>query len=411
MKIIQVHNYYKIAGGEDTVVKAELEMLQSYGHEVITYYRNNADIRGYLSQISTSIKTIWNHKTYTEFRALLQRQKPDIVHCHNTFPLISPSIYWACAKENTPVVQTIHNYRLLCLNSQLLREIDGHCAICELCLNKRIKYPGIRYRCYRNNLVGSFILALMLFVHRALNTWGKKITTYIFLTEFQKSKFREIFSSARISFDTAATVKPNFVNDQETPTANNKKEKNILFVGRLGKEKGCDILINGIHQYIQKYTPKSFKLKIIGDGPEKMNLQHLVKKLGIQDYVEFTGKIPRAEVLEYMRASMCLVFPSIWYEGFPMTILEAFQQQCPVLAAGTENIKSIISEGYNGLVYQKNDPEDLADKLDEFLSNYILRSDIIKNATYDIMKKYTQESNYKQLLQIYRQAVEQVSHK
>lgn len=197
MKIIQVHNYYQQAGGEDGVVTAELELLCNHGHDVVTYYRRNDDIAAsgnklmaVSSLLKASLQTLWNGETYREFRKVLKSERPDVVHCHNTFPLISPSIYWACAKEKVPVVQTLHNYRLLCLNAFLFRAIkekveprntqstrkggdeltakhkdniskessvysvssvvdksSSGSGICELCVKKSFKWPGVRYRC------------------------------------------------------------------------------------------------------------------------------------------------------------------------------------------------------------------------------------------------------------------------
>ena len=152
MRIIQVHNYYQEAGGEDSVVAAERNMLEAAGHELIPYYKNNDGIVGTWQLIVSSLKTIWNYKAYSEFCQLLKNHRPDVVHCHNTFPLISPAIYWACKKEGVPVVQTLHNYRLLCLNSQFLRySKDNETEVCEKCHKRAFKIPGIKYRCYRGS--------------------------------------------------------------------------------------------------------------------------------------------------------------------------------------------------------------------------------------------------------------------
>ncbi len=406
MKIIQVHNYYKQAGGEDVVVKAELELLRSRGEEVITYYKSNDDISGIVSQLFTCLKTLWNHKSYKEFRTLLQKEKPDVVHCHNTFPLISPAIYWACSKEKTPVVQTLHNYRLLCLNSCLFRQVqEEKSQICELCIKRKFKLPGIKHRCYKNSKVGSAVLSTMILLHTALRTWQNKITKYIFLTEFQRDKFVEAFKEQGVDIREKSVIKPNFVNDVTSFDSKNS-ENYILFVGRLSVEKGCAIALKGFKKYLDKYNGQNLKFKIIGDGPERSKLEKLVKELELGDLVEFSGRICKQDVLEYMSQAQCLVFSSISYETFGLTIVEAFQQKCPVIAADIASVHSVIENNVNGLVYEADNPEDLADKLHLLFTNPTQRESMVLKATGDVENKYSENVNYKQLIQIYQDSID-----
>ena len=200
MKILVVHNHYRLRGGEDTVFDAECRMLEEGGHTVVRYERTNLDVpRGVLGRVRTALGTVWSRRSYREVRELIRRERPDVMHCHNTFPLISPSVYYAAAAEGVPVVQTLHNYRLACLNGYLFRE--GH--VCERCLG-RAPWRGVCLRCYRGSLAASATVAAMLLVHRALGTWRRKVTRYIALTEFSKAKFIE----AGLPAD-KITVKPN----------------------------------------------------------------------------------------------------------------------------------------------------------------------------------------------------------
>jgi len=405
MKIIQVHNYYKQAGGEDTVVKAELELLRANGEEVVTYYKHNDNISGIFSKIATCVKTLWNQHTYKEFRKVIQQEKPDIVHCHNTFPLISPAIYWACSKEGVPVVQTLHNYRLLCLNSSLFRKNEAdQSEICELCINSKFKLLGIKYRCYRNSKPGSAVLSAMILLHIALRTWQNKITKYIFLTEFQREKFSRAFQNQNIDIKKKSTVKPNFVSDSDI--SGGKPTKNyILFVGRLCVEKGCNIALHGFREYLDKSNDKELEFKIIGDGPEKSNLEKLVKQLELEYRVDFTGKVSKRDVLNYMSQAQCLIFSSISYETFGLTIIEAFQQRCPVIAANIGSIHSIIDDNVNGLIYDAHNTADLADKLNSLVTNKTKRKSIVLKAAQHVEGEYTEKTNYKQLIQIYMDAI------
>jgi glycosyltransferase involved in cell wall biosynthesis len=444
MKIIQVHNYYQQAGGEDAVVAAERVMLEKHGNIVVPFYKTNDEIGASSNKLlaigqllKASVNTLWNPQTYREFRKLLQKERPDAVHCHNTFPLISPSIYWACAKEKVPVVQTLHNYRLLCLNAFLFRkaqavrgkplavsqekrskgyELKAKGSICELCVSKKLKWPGIKYRCYRQSLAGSLVIALMLFVHKLIGTYTKKVTAYIALTEFQKQKMIEGGLPAN-----KVWVKPNFIDDREAgsrqplalspsgsadainfPRDSEIAEKNLkanrqmliakidpslssapyaLFVGRLSPEKGCDVLIRAWKLFAQRSGVKSQmseqgtqisdlrslisnnqkpQLLIVGDGPDREALEKLTSDLGPLTSVRFLGKQPKERVLALMRSAQFLVLPSLWYEGFPMTIVEAFSNGLPVVASNIGSMTSVIEHERNGLLFEAGSADDLA---------------------------------------------------
>lgn len=207
MKILLLHNHYRIRGGEDSVFEAERDMLRSAGHAVETWETHNDDLReggGPLARLRLFARTVWNGAAYRELRARLRRDRPDIVHVHNFFPQFSPSVFWACAKERVPVVLTLHNYRLACLTGYLYRPETGN-AVCEKCLG-RSPWPGVVRRCYRRSLAASLALAAMLVVHRLLGTWRRKVTRYIALTEFAKQKFVEAGLPAE-----KIMVKPNVV--------------------------------------------------------------------------------------------------------------------------------------------------------------------------------------------------------
>jgi glycosyltransferase involved in cell wall biosynthesis len=536
MKLIQIHNYYRQAGGEDAVVAAERAMLEEHGHQIVTYYQSNDLIaggspaeaaspsqgKGWLSSLkskvyglesllSTALKTIWNHQTYREFRKLLQQEKPDVVHCHNTFPLISPSIYRACAKENVPVVQTLHNYRLLCLNAFLFRqnkrtlnvetadglvegvEVDGGAkaaraetplstastcndfppaadlpetenaspgAICELCVHKSFKWPGIRYRCYRGSFPGSLVVALMLFVHKLLGTWSKKVTAYIALTEFHKQKMIEGGLPEQKIW-----VKPNFIDvtsiKQKSEVRGQRSDGNIshkkheeaqegglnefdesqsdgltndsdltcgrpyaLFVGRLSAEKGCDVLIRAWQLCCEKWEVECEKsnalstdhreritddnqpqLIIVGDGPERDSLEKLASHPASRiphPALHFLGKQPKERVLSLMRSAQFLVLPSLWYEGFPMTIVEAFSCGCPVMASGIGSMTSVISDGESGLFFEAGNSVGLAQKIQWAFEHPEQMREMGGKARQVFEADYSAEANYQRLMEIYQ---------
>ena len=405
MKIVQIHNYYQQAGGEDSVVAAERNMLETAGHEVIPYYKNNDGIVGTWEMIVSSLKTLWNYKAYSEFRQLLKNDCPDVVHCHNTFPLISPAIYWACEKEGVPVVQTLHNYRLLCLNSQFFRyNKQNEAEICEKCHKRSFKFPGIKYRCYRGSMAGSAVVASMLFLHRLLGTWKNKVSAYIALTEFQKQKMCEGGLPEERIF-----VKPNFVRseaEKEQVEYDIPKSPYILFVGRLSPEKGCAVLLQAWKYFYESsdITQNVIRpeLLVTGNGPDKESLEQWSEEHQLNQ-VRFTGKLPRDQVQALIKGAEFLVFPSLWYEGFPMTIVEAFSCGTPVLASDLGGMKTIIIEGVNGQKFAVGDARELADRINTMFNSkeLVAMRAIIRN---EFESYYSDSFNLSLLLDIYKKA-------
>ena len=249
-KILMVHNFYQIGGGEHTVYKNEVEMLRENGHEVIEYTRNNNELKtSKLKLLLLPFTTIWSFKTYYEIKKIIKKNKIDIVHCHNTFPLISPSVYYAAINEKIPVVQTIHNFRFLCPCAILYR--NG--KICEECIKNKSFIPALKYKCYRNSRIQTFIVVLMLSIHRILGTY-KKIN-YIFLTAFNKKKFNNLLNiNGKNIF-----IKPNFVKNTYINTNENTKENIFVFASRLDENKGIKFLVE---QW--KKMPLNYMLHIYG---------------------------------------------------------------------------------------------------------------------------------------------------
>lgn len=405
MKIIQVHNYYQQAGGEDSVVSAEKNMLEAAGHEVIPFYKNNDGIIGAWQLIVCSLKTLWNYKAYSEFRQLLQNHRPDVVHCHNIFPLISPAIYWACETEGVPVVQTLHNYRLLCLNSQFFRyNKQSEAEVCEKCHKRAFKIPGIKYRCYRESIAGSAVVALMLFLHRLLGTWKNKVSAYITLTEFQKQKMSEGGLPEDRIF-----VKPNFVSAEtgkEPVECDIPQSPYVLFVGRLSREKGCAVLLQAWKYFLEScdVTQNIFRpeLLVVGDGPDKESLKQWSEEFQLNQ-VRFTGKLPRNQVQALMKRAEFLILPSLWYEGFPMTIVEAFSCGTPVLASDLGGMKTIIEEGVNGRKFTVGDARELAERMNTMFNSeeLVAMRAAVRNK---FERDYSESFNLSLLLNVYKQA-------
>ena len=231
LKVLACHNYYQQPGGEDECFHIETNLLESEGHEVVRYTRHNDDIMR-MNRMRVAKNTIWNRRTYAEIRDLIQRERPDVMHCTNTFPLISPAAYYAAQREGVPVVQSLHNYRLICANGQFLR--DG--KTCEKCLSKATPWPAVYHACYRDSVLGSAVVAGMLTYHRISRTYQEHVNVFVALTEFARSKFIEAGIPAH-----KISVNPNFLTINPEPGSGSGGY--AVFVGRLSPEKGIDILL------------------------------------------------------------------------------------------------------------------------------------------------------------------------
>ena len=383
-KVLLVHNYYLHPGGEDTVFAAESSMLAAKGHTVLRYTVHNRFIE-FLDRFTLFAKTLWNRQVYRELRKLISEERPEIVHFHNTFPLISPAAYYAARQSGAAVVQTLHNFRLLCPEARMFR--NG--ATCELCIRRRFAWPSIRFACYQKSRAASSVVAIMLSLHRTLGTWKKAVDAYIALTEFARWKICEGDIAAR-----RVHIKPNFLAND--PGAGRGDGGYILFAGRLSAEKGLDTLFDAM-----KLVKNNITLKVVGDGPMRHALLDHIQRL---KGVEYAGQKTHEEVLALMKGARMLVVPSVWYEGFPMTIVEAFASGCPVIASRIGSLIELIQHETTGLHVRPGDAADLAAKLD-YTSGNQAHIDRMRRAARAVFEsQYTMERNYKILMEIYEKA-------
>ena len=389
MKILLIHNAYQQRGGEDAVVAAESRLLEERGHEVVFYHRHNDDLRnrGPLGAISAGIGATWARDSYRALKKLLLQRKPEVAHFHNTVPLISPAAYYACADAGIPVVQTLHNYRLVCPGGQFLR--NGQ--VCEACLGRSVPWPGVVHACYRESWPATAAVAVMLTVHRVIGTWHKKVDVYVALSEFARNKFIQGGLPAdRI------VVKPNSVDlDFGDRTAGGEY---ALFVGRHSEEKGLRILIEAWSRLGARIP-----LRIVGDGPLRQEVAQEAERHGLAD-ISFLGQLPPDEVQQQMRGARFLLFPSIWYEGFPLTVAEAFACGVPVVCSRLGSLEEIVQDGRTGLHFHARDAEDLAGKAEWAWTHPAEMEEMGRAARREYESKYTPERNYEALLQIYERA-------
>ncbi|MBH8571531.1 glycosyltransferase family 4 protein [Nostocaceae cyanobacterium CENA369] len=397
MKLLILHNRYRFAGGEDRVVQAEKRLLEANGHEVILLEENNHSIVSVWDTFVAAGGAIYSFAAKNRVEAEIRRFCPEIVHVHNFFPLLSPAVYDACYSAGVPVVQTLHNYRLACPKAMPFR--DGN--TCEDCIGKLIPWSSVVHACYRNSHLQSSVVATMSTWHRLQGTWQKRVNAYIVFTHFQKQKMVQ----ARLPPE-KIYIKPNFVFHTDCVHKDSQYNNYILFVGRLSEEKGVSLLIDA---YVQNNL--SIPLKIVGDGPLRLGLQAKVQNAGFSNLIEFLGFQDQSTVFQLMHNAKFLVIPSIWYEAFPLTIVEAFACSLPVLAPKLGSMAEIVEDGVNGLHFEARNPQDLAAKINWAIKHSEVMGTIGKNARSTYELKYTSEANYNQLIKIYQEVIDKAKFK
>jgi len=384
-----VHNAYREPGGEDAVHEAERDLMRKAGHSVITHLRSNREIDDYgrWRRATLALRTVWAWDSHRDLKALLHRERPDVAHFTNTFPLISPSAYDACRNAGVAVVQSLHNYRLACPAATFLRR--GR--VCEECVDHSLA-RSVRYACYTGSRRATAVTASMLKLHRMRGTWSQRVDRYVALTRFARSKLAATgIPAAKIS------VKPNFVDPD--PGERQGPGECALFVGRLSPEKGLHELLD-VWERLDTPVP----LRIAGDGPLRIALQARVAGAGLAN-VEFLGPLPRSEVFKAMGSARFLVVPSLWYEGFPLVIAEAFARGVPVIASRLGALLEIVEEGRTGLHASPADADDWAQRVSWAWSDPDAMAEMGHAARLEWETRYTAQRNAARLQEIYEEAI------
>jgi glycosyltransferase involved in cell wall biosynthesis len=382
MRILICHNFYQQPGGEDQIFQAEANLLRRFGHDVETLSVHNDEVKS-LGALKLAAATIWNRNAAHEVADRARAHRAQIVHFHNTFPLLSPAVYSAARQTGAAVVQTLHNYRLLCPSATMFR--DG--KPCEKCLG-RLPTPAITHKCYRGSAAASAVAATMLMVHRALHTYRDQVDAFIVaLTHFALEKFVQGgFDREHLHF------KPNFLDPDPGP---GKGDGNFaLFVGRLTEEKGIAPMLDA-----WKIIGDKIPLKICGDGP----LAPLVQNSG----ADWLGRRPLNEVIDLMGRAKMLIFPSLWYEGFPRTIVESFARGTPVVASDLGSMAELITTGRTGALFTPSDPQSLARSVNGLLDNPAALSQMRQEARAEFLAKFNPDRNHSMMLEIYSHALRQ----
>ena len=387
MNILLVHNYYQYPGGEDLVFESEGRLLEENGHHVRFLKFRNTSIRGKIGKLRAAIFCLYNPKSKALLNDAIKQTWPDVIHIHNIFPLASPSILFLAKRYNIPVVITLHNYRMICPSATLYH--DGKLYLKSI--KKTFPIDAIIKKVYRNSVFQTAMCVTFYGIHKILGTWHKKVDRYITLTNFAHNLFQS--SSLKVP-ESKFVVKSNFVFDPGESTL--ERADFFLFIGRLSQEKGIQCLLD-----LAKM--KVCSIKICGTGP----MEEVVRSVAVElENLEYLGQLDRSEVLGELKKSKALIFPSVWYEGMPMVIIEALATGTPVICTNLGGQNEMINHGINGLKFE-------ADNYLEFLSCIKLIEgmddkdyfSLSRNARKTYEEQFSAPANYKALVKIYNSVI------
>jgi glycosyltransferase involved in cell wall biosynthesis len=390
LRILQVHNRYRPGwGGEDTVADAEFAMLTQHGHEVERLLVSTAELdgAGLVQLTGAALGTVWSFRGYREMRNAIRKCQPQIIHVHNTFPLLSPSIYWAAGRARVPVVQTLHNFRLVCANAILLRNNTP----CEACVG-RFGWSALRHRCYQNSVASTLAVISSAAFHRWVNTFSTKVQAFIALNEFSKS----IFVRGGLP-EHKVFLKPNFTAGAHVQSR--ERRADMVFVGDISVQKGIGLLLEAWAEA----APESARLVLIGDGPGR---DALSRQFASSKNVSWLGRKSHEEVIEAVARSKFLILPSLCYENCPMSVLEAFSVGTPVIVPDHGAFPALMKHEQEGIAFSAGDRKSLAQAIrracDQDGFSWMRLSERAR-LTYE--QRFETEHNYAQLMAIYEHSM------
>lgn len=395
MKILLVHNFYgsTAPSGENTAFLAEASLLRNYGHTTTQFTRDSDEIltRGFLGTLKGALATVWNPVSLQGLRRTLNASRPDIVHIHNTFPLLSPSVMYATRGLNIPTVLTLHNYRIGCSAATALRKDEP----CTLCLDNYSVLPALRYGCYRDSRTATLPVSMMVALHNRKKTWTSNVDAFITLTEFQREKMVKFGLPREGLF-----VKPHFLENPPAPLPWHERETKAVFIGRLYNAKGVHILVESWKEWGKEAT----RLEIIGDGPMRSRLMQESTDSGASERISFLGNIPHAEAMKRLSSAKLLILPSLCFEGFPMVLQEAYANGVPVAVSNLGSLPYLVGENRTGVLFSPGSSDQLLNTVKPLLADDKKLRSLGAQARQEFESKYTAEKNYEALISIYEAA-------
>ena len=381
MRVLLVHASYRYRGGEDVAFESEAALLEASGHSVRTLRFDNADLPS--NPLAAAVRTVRNPEAAARVGQAAGEFEAEVVHFHNTFPLVSPAAYGAAKRTGAAVVQTLHNYRLACVNALLFR--SGR--VCTDCVG-RSPWPGAWRRCYRGSLGASSAVALMLAYHRRTGTWRRDVDLYLAVSGFVRS----VVVAAGLPED-RVRVKPNFLSPD--PGLGAPQRQGVAFVGRLSEEKGILTVLEAWARHTE--LPPLF---VAGDGP----CRDAVEKAAAAGRVGFRGAVSREAALRLVGECEASLQPSLCPDAMPMALVEAYAKGTPVVASNVESLASLVRSGLTGEVFSAGDPDQLA----EAVVRVTRRGDwlaLSRAARAEYERLYSAESAKRNLEEAYQWAI------
>lgn len=389
LKILLIHNRYSQVGGEDSIFLRECRLLESKGHSVrsLLFDNRKAFEGSFLKKIRIGFGSIFNIESSHLVGKYIEDFQPDVIHVHNMFYVASPSILFAAHKYKVPVVVTLHNYRLICSSALLMRDSKP----CEVCISRAFPIAGVQYACHRNSRLETAQLTFTTGLHKTIGTWLNKVNTYIALTDFAKNKF--INSSLDLPAE-MVVVKANSVDDPGFGSIE-EREDHFVFVGRLSKEKGIEVLLDA-------FDNTTCKIEIIGDGP----YDGLVKKVASRNKnIKYWGFRDQQFIRNRLSKAIALIVPSICYEGLPTAVLESFACGTPIIISDIDNLRELVSRNFNGVHFKTGNSTNLSEVVQDFLDNRHRLIELYENSRETYLERYTHEINYRNLVKVYQSAI------
>ncbi len=391
MKILLVHNFYGSAtpSGENQVFETEKSLLLQHGHEVCEFTRHSDEIRaqGAWGKLKGALSTPWNFWSAAAIKQVVDEYKPNVVHVHNTFPLLSPAIFYAIGNRTARAL-TLHNYRLFCPAAIPMREGK----VCTDCLDQQSAWPAIQHGCYRDSRIATLPLALNVALHRTLGTWREQVDAFIVLTEFQRTTMTTAGLPAEKVY-----IKPNYYPGDPMVVPWHERGNYAVFAGRLSAEKGVTTLVKAW----LAWGANAPELRIIGDGPLRSELEKASSGMPIH----FFGQLPPDETIRHIANARLQLLPSEWFEGFPMVVREAFAVGTPSAVTNLGPLPSIVNDGINGVVFEAANPQSLLKIVRDAWQKLGLLEQLGAGARKSFETLYNEDVNYACLMGIYEAAM------
>ena len=356
------------------------------GHEVKQLVFDNTSIKTFMDKCLSGLRVFYNSSSAKTIAKEIEDFGPDVIHVHNFIALVSPAVFFVAERHRVPVVMTLHNFRMVCPSATLFH--NG--AVYEKSLASYFPFDAVRKGVYRNSVIETAMLAMTIGIHHLLGTWKKRVDFYIALTSFSK----RILTGAKVPLPAdKVLVKPNAVPDRGMGTFRQRDQ--FLFVGRLVEPKGLRILLDAAQR-------STFRLTIIGDGPMR---EEVIEHAKNNPRVTYLGTQNSDTVISHMKTCTALIFPALWYETLPLTVLEAFSTGTPVISSTRGPLRDLVQHGVNGLLFEPENNRGLDKCIEDILQGKMDVDMMSKRARETYLRYYTPERNYNTLITIYNKAI------